>query len=604
MLNVLRQGAKSGIVKFSLFGLLLLAVCGLVLTDAGGFSRQSSVNVARVGGDNISIMSFDSRLRQVLSAQGMDTATAYRLGMVDQLLYSEINQNLLLKSARDLGLEVSDRQVATQIAKVIAPFVDRNATREQAFQRILRSQNMTEHQFVETVRAEMASTILRNALILGGNVPSAAYADDLYKFRNEQRMVDYIALPASLFPAAEAPTDEALSSLYEERKSEYAVPEQRTLSLLVLSPGDIAKADIDEADLRAYYQDHLTEYAVPEQRILDQAVLASEDEAKKVISAMKDEKDLKTAVLKATGSDDAYIGKDDFKRDSLPKEVAEPVFSGRTGDRIGPIQTPLGWHVFVVTGIQAAATQPFESVKSAIAERIAADRTAESLADASARIDDALAAGDTLEQIGEQEGIPLRSLGPVRADGSLPSGKAASADHLAADDLTFVLQTAFELNEEEVSPVVELSTGGYAAIRADKIEPLTYRPFEAVRGELEKSWTDQEKRRLQRETATALLGRLQKKEIPFSAAAAEVKVPVKSATLTRGGELAAPFTDQGRGIVFSAAVPGYVLQESEDGYVLAFVKALGLPETKTIQEPAREEIKNAMRQGGTPHPLL
>ena len=72
VMKTLRQGASHGVSKFLLFGLLMVAVGGLVLMDVGGFFRGgvSNSDVARVGREKISAQSFDRTVRITLSRAG------------------------------------------------------------------------------------------------------------------------------------------------------------------------------------------------------------------------------------------------------------------------------------------------------------------------------------------------------------------------------------------------------------------------------------------------------------------------------------------------------------------------------------------------------
>ena len=98
MLTAMRDGAHSKIIKFFLFGLLIMATGGMVFMDVGGFFRNGvGVNtIAKAGDESISSQEFDRAVQRVVSKQGMTAKQAYQFGLVEQILQQEISlQNFL-----------------------------------------------------------------------------------------------------------------------------------------------------------------------------------------------------------------------------------------------------------------------------------------------------------------------------------------------------------------------------------------------------------------------------------------------------------------------------------------------------------------------------
>ena len=189
MLIWMRESSFAGLFKFVFLGLMVMAVGGLVLMDVGGFFRgtMSSNTVVKGGGVNIGIMEFDRTLRRALSSQGIPPAEAMKLGLVEQILNSEIQNRLFTSQARSFGLEVSDGSVKRQISKLAEPLAAGGATKKEALQQILRTQGISESEFVGSIRQEMANTLLRAALSPPATLSSPLMALDLYRYDNEQR---------------------------------------------------------------------------------------------------------------------------------------------------------------------------------------------------------------------------------------------------------------------------------------------------------------------------------------------------------------------------------------------------------------------------------
>ena len=139
MLIWMREGKGSKVLKYGMLGLLFLGAIGLAIsTRSGGldFGGGSVNTVAKGAGVNIGIMEFDRSVRRALSQQGIGPQEAYQLGMIDNILMSEIQSRLFAAQARKLGLEVSDADVTRQIAKLAEPLATDGRSKKEALQQI------------------------------------------------------------------------------------------------------------------------------------------------------------------------------------------------------------------------------------------------------------------------------------------------------------------------------------------------------------------------------------------------------------------------------------------------------------------------------------
>ena len=226
MLRSLRDGAKSGSLKYILMGAMVLAVGGLVLTDVGGFFRDGGVSHNYVAkGKNIKVgtAQFDQTLRRVLAAQQITPQDAYRFGLVTQVLNTEIQMRILNQEAERMGLIIGDDTLAKQISTLSEPLVQDGQSKKEALQQVLRAQGLSETQFVNAVRQEMRSTLFQNALIGGVSKISKTQAKELYLYKNEAR--DFLAIKFDDTGVKDlpAPTEENLTGFYETLKNDFLI---------------------------------------------------------------------------------------------------------------------------------------------------------------------------------------------------------------------------------------------------------------------------------------------------------------------------------------------------------------------------------------------
>ena len=113
MLKALREGTKSGLLKYFLLLLMGLAVMSLVFIDmSGSFSGGVSVNsIAKVGDSEISTSQFMQRYQQSERQAGLrsELPQAMRVQLGLEVADQMVRQRVYLAEADDIGLLVSIR---------------------------------------------------------------------------------------------------------------------------------------------------------------------------------------------------------------------------------------------------------------------------------------------------------------------------------------------------------------------------------------------------------------------------------------------------------------------------------------------------------------
>lgn len=572
LLHYMRKGAKIGLIRYVLFGLLLLAAGGMVFMDVGGFFRGGVQrgDVARVGHKGITASAFDHSLRAVLRQQGIGPDDAWRFGVVNQVLSMEIRENLVAQAAADMGFRVGDRAVADRIADLVKPLATDGAAPQEALNRLLRMQGMSEAQFVDVIRRDMTAGLLRGAFQVESLKIPDALARDLYSYEKEERSAAVLFLPdADPGKAVSAPTDADLQGLYKASEALYAVPERRTFTLAWFGM-DRAREGLAVSDdtLLKTYESNPETYALPEMRSLAQVIVKTQGEARSIADKVKAGAGLEKAAQDVTGKKDAYQPPQDFARDGLFPAVAEPAFSAKEKETIGPVRTPLGWHVLVLESIKAPRTQSFDEVKEALRKEEIASLAAEKMSTLSDSLDDRIAGGGTIEESAKEFSLTIKTETLLDAQGLGEDGKAGLSDFEA--DRALVLENAFALMEGETSPVIELSGGRHAVIRADRVVAASVKPFESVRDDLLKRWDLQQKKLANIARAKAMIEEVKtgKKTIEQVAAQAGLKADIV-ATLRRGEAPPARLTPSAVAAIFEASKGDTILSDGVEGQVLA-----------------------------------
>ena len=158
-------------------------------------------------------------------------------------------------------------------------------------------------------------------------------------------------------------------------------------------------------------------------------------------------------------------------------------------------------------------------------EDLGKDATTETLYAMANKVEDALAGGASLEEVGKNLNLKLKQIDKLEASSKakdLPDGEA------------FVHQ-AFALQQgNESSLVLSQDQGTYYVMRVDAVTPLTEQPLATVQEKVVTAWKVSELERLMKTKAEQIAARLSKGE-KLSAIAAAEKLNIKrSNPLTRG----------------------------------------------------------------------
>lgn len=581
LLDTFRSGAKSVFAKALYTILLVGAVIGLGMMDYNGMfsSGFRSNTVATVAGQDISAQQFDNVVRQQLSKVHLDARTAWQMGYIHQILQAQISNDLLSRATFDLGIQVNQETVGRLIGKQLDEVVKSGQTqglsKKEYLQNVLRSRGMTEAQFAQSMQTETANALVQSALVKSANGLSDAEVRDLYSNMHEERTIKFVLLSNSAVKDYKEPDDAALKPLYDKVKERFAIPETRSFSILLLTGDGLKKTtEITEDELKKAYDEAASSYVTLEKRTLQQAVFKDEITAKAVVEKVK-----KGAALKDTAGS-AWIGELTTDRKGLTAEIADPVFASAKGGVVGPLQSPLGLHVFVVKDIVAEKSLSFAEAKEKIRNELLTGKVSEELYKMSNQLDDKLASGASLEEAAKEIGGKTVKFDSVRGDGTSADGKDMLADY--ADDKGPILKTAFELGEGEASSVMQLKDGNYAAIHIDHVNPKSYKPYENIKADLKKTWIADQQNILNRDKAKAAFEALDSGKSTLDKIAQDSHADIQTVTMERMGEPKGAFTEDAKKTFFDLEKGAAGFSAGKDGYIIGQVAAIKLPDAAKI----------------------
>lgn len=468
-LKFIRDNLKS---FFWILWLVILAMVGLIFFNWGGYNQSTGERTdvaATVGSETISYGEFQDEYRNLESqykeafGEQFNADLARQLNLPMQALNRLVNQRIMLREARLIGLRVTDEEVQKQILEYPVFQRDGRFVGQDEYRQILRRIRTTPAEFESQQRQVLLLRKLDSAITASVYV-SDAEVEEAYRDEVERAKIRYLELPATEVADVEVATSE-LQTYLEEHAADFQVPERRVVDYLLVDTGKLRQeVEISEDAMRAYYDAHQKDYTRPEQvraRHILRRVTPDhpEDQARQEIEDLRRriENGEDFAALARENSDDTVSARTGgtlppFGRGQMVPEFEEAAFAAQDGELVGPIRSTHGFHLIERLGYTPGGLQPFEEVQPAIRARLLTDeanRLAESKAfEIAGRVTPEMSAED-FHALGAAEGLEVVTTEPFGRDDVVPGLGRNPAFN----------QAAFELTVGGVSPPLEVARG-------------------------------------------------------------------------------------------------------------------------------------------------
>jgi peptidyl-prolyl cis-trans isomerase D len=495
MLRGIHRISSNWLGKAVLSVIMGLLVVSFAVWGIGDIFRGFGANsVVKIGKTEISTEQFrqyyNERLQQLGRQVGrpITPEQARGLGLDRQVLGQLVAETTLDEQAKALRLGVANTDIADRITKDSA-FRGLNGQFDRGhFEQVIRQAGYTETRYVE----EQRRTILRRqiAQTVSGDlrVPATAMAA-LNQYQNEKRAIEYLALGAAQAGDIPPPTLEVLGKYFEERKVLFRAPEYRKVSLMSLTPADLAKPEaVSDADATSYYEQRKASYGAPEKRELRQIVFPKPEDAatarERIGKGLSFADLAKERGVKASDIDVGVVAKSDI----IDPIVADAAFALKSGDVSAPVNGRFGTVLLQIGKIEPGSQKTYEEVASQIKREIAETRARTAIGNLRDKFEDERAAGSTLVEAAKKLGLNSRSIEAVDRSGRGPDGKPI-ADLPTSPD---VIASAFASDIGVDSEPLQLPNGGYLWHDVTGITPSRERTLDEVKDQVATRWRDDE----------------------------------------------------------------------------------------------------------------
>ncbi len=484
LINLRRLGGKWVLGIFSGLIIASFAVFGIGDVIRSIASRSVSA-IAVVGGVEIPgpeiRREFNRQMNrlQPLFGNQLDSAQARELGLVDEAMNALVARTLYDLEGTRLGLDVSDATLRDTIRTNQGFRNQQGQFDANYFASFLASQRLSEQAYLAILHGEIKRAQLATGVTEATRAPEFL-VDVFYRHEQERRIGEYAVIEnASITDLAE-PTEAELSAYHQANAPRFTAPEYRRLTYIHITAEDLLdEVNVSDDELEAEYDDRQLEFMRPERRILEQAIAPDEIRANEISDALATGRDFIEVAVGMTSAAAVDVALGEVTLNDMFGDLGEVVFALGEGEISPPVQSPFGWHIFRVTTISKAATQPLAEVREQLLRDISLRRAADVLYDFANRLDDRFAGGATIEEAAGELSLQVITLAAVDRDG-LDSAGGIIGELPAGEQF---LSTAFTTSTGETSLLGEAADGSEFVLRVDRVVEPTLRPLDEVRVE-------------------------------------------------------------------------------------------------------------------------
>lgn len=397
MLNLIRDNVQSFGVKF------IVGIVVIVMSFFGvsAYRSQSSNTIVTVDGYEVKIDKFSrafENAREDIRQRYGNRASDYlnMINLESQIIKQLTSNALLLKSAEQNGLAVSDKELAHEIYTNPSFMTDERFD-PYKYETNLGYMNTDKIGFEKDLKESLLSQKFLRFVATGALVSRKSLEEEFRRYESKMT-VKAIEFTPELFTNQANLTEKEIEDYYELHKSDFQQKSQFDLDYFVLSIEDVqGKINVRPKEVKKYYENNVTEEftnkasfhsrhilirvpqgAAPD--VSEQARMKADSLHKQLLKNPTSFASLATIHSEDPGS--AKKGGDLGWVDegSFVAEFEAQVAAMETDEISRPFKSNFGFHIVQVLGKKAATKKPFEEVKAEIEDTMRKNKAKRRLA--------------------------------------------------------------------------------------------------------------------------------------------------------------------------------------------------------------------------------
>lgn len=485
MLQDIRQQVQGTTAKI-IVGLIVVsfAFFGIESILLGGGGNE----IAEVNGESVFPhelqQALDTQKRRLLSIMGNDIDPA----MLDddrlrpQAMESLINRKLLMQSAENLSLSMSEAEIG-RVVSAMEQFQVDGVFSPDLYKSVLASLGYTPSYFKDSLREDMILNQLGSGLA-GSEFVTVSELEVNNRVASELRDINYFVIPREDFAPQVAFTDQTIETYYSNHQEDFRSPESVDIDYLELTLDDYRKPVEENAVLEAFELAKADSQYQMQNRVSHILLESSdtEDQNERLQKA-RGELDTGTPFAEVAKKYSDDVGSAEKGGDlgytsgqTFPEALEEAIAELEPGVVSEPIETDAGIHLVVVTERKPGGEPSLEEMREQLTETIQTDdariallRDVESLKDLSFNAEDLSYPAKELDLDVQQADTVSRSMNEGLFSNSTLIDAAYSEEVLTSG---------------HNSEVIELPDDRFVVLRVRKHNKSEVMPLEAVKEEV------------------------------------------------------------------------------------------------------------------------
>jgi len=358
-------------------------------TLSNGSSRPNVVGT--VNGEDIPVERYRRVQASVVQAyeqvtrQRMTPELMERHGVIQQVVNDLVVDAVIVQTARQEGIRVSDDELRAQIREM-RDFHEEGRFSRDRYLRVLRANRIDPTEFEVETRRQLVRRKMET-LVRGGVKVSEAEVREAYERRHERARAVWASLDLTPLMAGITVGDADFEPYVKANQAQFTRPARRKVQYVTLR-GSATPVSDEEAE--AYYKENAAEFEEPRRvrpaHVLvrvppvggseaEQRARARVEDVIRRAKAGEDFAKLASEVSEDTanasrGGDLGLVGTGE-----LVPQFEQVAFALKKGEVAAtPVRTPFGYHAIKVLEIQEGGVQPFKDAAPRIKQRLFAER--------------------------------------------------------------------------------------------------------------------------------------------------------------------------------------------------------------------------------------
>ena len=401
-----------------------------------------------------------------------------------QALQKLIKDEVLLQYVHAEGLVITDDE-ARDFIKSLPYFQVDGKFSDTQYKTLLSSQRISSGEFVNRIKNALTMEQFQHSIV-DSSFASQYDVEAFFTIQNQQRDVDYVSVP--LQTSTGKPTDEEITTYYQQHQALYQMPEQVSVQYIELILDDITKKVVVSDDkLKAYFDDQKELFTNPERRKISHILFTINDKVidkEALEKALKAKDELQTkdfSVLAAEVSDDKLTAKKGgdlglFNVGVMEKSFEDVASSLKLGEVSKPVRSAFGYHLIKVTELVPGGVKPFDSIKAEVIQAYQKSQAENAFFEAGEKLTEmSFEHPDSLQTVATNLGVAVKKSSLFTKD---------KGEGIAAEDKIRSAAFSEEVLQGNNSAPVELGVGRLVVVRLLEHKVATKRELSDVKLDL------------------------------------------------------------------------------------------------------------------------